>query len=386
MRWQHFPLAAILLISLVMHVAAAAATPDLVFDENYYVTEARGILAGWGPLYLEHPPLAKLFLVTSIRFFGDDPLGWRFFPILCGTCSIVFVYLICRELTLPRRAVIIATFLFAFENLAFLQSGIAMLDVFSVTLMLGAFYLYLRSRYIAGGLALALSSLAKLAGVLGGLAVFLDWLVSNRKRPLTVLLLASSAAIFFVALFPLLDYALSHRIGNPIGLLQTALVRTASLTFDTGFSPAASPPASWILDYHPFFLVPLPQYLAAVSPTVWLMIVPVMIYMVSKTFKGSRAAAFSLAWFAGTYLIWIPVEAVTGRMTYLYYFYPTVGAVCIGLALALHDLLEARRAKAVKYKRLLISAAAYGYLAAHFAFWIVLSPVFPSLALWLPIR
>jgi len=56
---------------------------------------------------------------------------------------------------------VFATFLFAFENLSFSQSGIAMLDVFYVTLMLAGFLFYLRGNYIQCGILMGLSMLCK---------------------------------------------------------------------------------------------------------------------------------------------------------------------------------------------------------------------------------
>jgi predicted membrane-bound dolichyl-phosphate-mannose-protein mannosyltransferase len=61
------------------------------------------------------------------------------------------------------RAGVFATFLFAFENMSFAQSGIAMLDVFYVTLMLAGFLFYLRGNYLRCGILMGLSMLCKIS-------------------------------------------------------------------------------------------------------------------------------------------------------------------------------------------------------------------------------
>ena len=45
----------------------------------------------------------------------------------------------------------LATFLFAFEDMTFLHSGLALLDVYMVTFMLAAVLAYLDKKYIWSG-------------------------------------------------------------------------------------------------------------------------------------------------------------------------------------------------------------------------------------------
>ncbi|MFC1956492.1 phospholipid carrier-dependent glycosyltransferase [Chloroflexota bacterium] len=53
---------------------------------------------------------------AGLSIFGDNILGWRFFPIICGTLCILPFYLICRQLEMPRWATMSATFLLFLEN------------------------------------------------------------------------------------------------------------------------------------------------------------------------------------------------------------------------------------------------------------------------------
>ncbi|MDP6142228.1 MAG: glycosyltransferase family 39 protein, partial [Dehalococcoidales bacterium] len=140
--WEYAGLLMIVLVTLGLHFSVIM-TPDEPFgDEQHYIPDARLIIDGEGTQRPEHPPVGKLLLVTGIQLFGDNPLGWRFFSVTLGTIGIIFFYLICRRLNLPKRIAFLATFLIAFENLSFVQAGIAMLDVYSLVFALIAFWLY----------------------------------------------------------------------------------------------------------------------------------------------------------------------------------------------------------------------------------------------------
>ena len=137
---EYAGLCLLVLLVLALHLAAILRPDAPVFDEQYYVPDARSILQGDGSERIEHPPLGKLIITSGVALFGDNPFGWRIMSVLFGLACIVFFYLICRSLRLSQRASFLATFILALENLSFVQAGIAMLDVFSLSLMLAAFW------------------------------------------------------------------------------------------------------------------------------------------------------------------------------------------------------------------------------------------------------
>ena len=101
--------------------------------------------------------------------------------------------------------------------------------------------------------------------------------------------------------------------------------------------------------------------------------------MIYRAVKGSSAGLFGAAWFVGIYLIWIPITLITDRASYPYYFYPTVGAVCIGLGMALSrllDLFRQRNSGKLKWASLSIVVV---FLLTHFVTLIILSPLVPGL-------
>jgi dolichyl-phosphate-mannose--protein O-mannosyl transferase len=85
-----------------------------------------------------HPPLAKQFIALSIHTFGDVPLGWRYPAVLFGALAMVAVYLGGLALFAAQGPAIAASLLAFFNQMLFVQSRIAMLDIFALTFSLFA--------------------------------------------------------------------------------------------------------------------------------------------------------------------------------------------------------------------------------------------------------
>jgi dolichyl-phosphate-mannose-protein mannosyltransferase len=378
-RWQHFWLCLLVVATLVVHFVIIANPPDLILDEMHYVPEARNIIAEHQILRPEHPPLAKLLIVAGIELFGDNPWGWRFFSIIFGTATIVLFYFLCRRLEMSRNATNIATFLLALENMTFVQASVAMLDVYCLTLMMAAFLLYASRQYAASGITIGLSALAKLNGALAALALFIHWLF-RRGRSWWFALTVVLAPMAFIGLMPLFDLAIVRSFSaliDPFSRIKTMLSLSASLTFATVNHPAMSRPWEWLIYYKPMGYWYNPHYVAAISPSVWAFIMPAFAYMVYRAVRGSQAGLFGAAWFAGTYLVWIPLSLITDRVSYIYYFYPTVGAVCLGLGLGWAQLLDFYRSRQPGRLKKTVLALFVFYLVFHLACFVILSPLFP---------
>jgi len=131
-----------LIIAIIIFLAAHFAllvgvtTPEkFVFDEVHYVPAARQMLEPILPSPLlnpMHPPLAKQLIALSIRFFGDSALGWRYPGTLFGALAIVAIYA-CGLTLFEAEGPAVAAALLAFLNqMLFVQSRIAMLDIFAL--------------------------------------------------------------------------------------------------------------------------------------------------------------------------------------------------------------------------------------------------------------
>ncbi len=376
LRWRYLGISVIVLVTLVMHFSIILIPKEPVFDEIYYVNDARSIIQGEGSQRGEHPPLGKLLVVAGVKIFGDNPLGWRFFAVILGTAAIPLFYFVCRKLQTSEKATLLATSLFALENMSFVQASIAMLDVYALFFTLAAFLFYLHGKYKLSGLSIGLSTLAKLFGALVLPVVFLHWLLTSRKRVVRFFIGMALAPVSFVALMPVFDFFVYRGLTNPIKQITTMLQASAGLTFATVTHEAARYPWQMIIKPELTAYWYNPDYFGTLSFTVWGLIIPVTLYMMFRAIKGSSAAAFGFSWFAGLFLIWIPLVAITNRVTYPYYIYPAAGALCLGIGLGLSELLDLARNRKTKKARWTIRGAVATYLLAHVVFFVIFSPVF----------
>jgi predicted membrane-bound dolichyl-phosphate-mannose-protein mannosyltransferase len=371
------------LIALVLHLCVVPYGSAPIFDEGHYVPEALSIIHQGQVTHPEHPPLGKLFIASGIIVLGDNPWGWRMPSVVFGVASVVIFYFICRRLA-GRLAALLATVLLVFETLTFIFSGLAMLDVFSLTFMLLAFLLYLQNRHVLSGVSLALSGLCKMTGLLGVLVILLHWALSKRRgsaRDMGLLILCASVAL--LVLMPLLDFAATREWLSPIGRISYMLTTHEGKTF-AELPPEklafASYPWEWVLSPMGYRAADY-RYLCWISPTVWILIIPSMCYMVYERVRNkTEVSLFALLWFAATYLVWIPLVALTDRQTFLFYFYPTVGAVCIAIGFALKTLWDIPSQAGVCGFARLAKVAVAGYLALHAVFFLALGPLLPALA------
>ncbi len=408
-RWEYSGLCLLILIILVLHFVIIMQPNQPVFDENHYIPDARRIIQGEGTQFPEHPPLSKLFIVAGIQIFGDNPWGWRLLPIIFSVAGIVFFYLICRRLNLSPKLSYLATFLLALENISFIHGSIAMLDVFSLTFTLVVFWLYLKGRYVMSGVAVGLSALTKLSGALAILVIglhwlltggwakiwpkwrFIPWFLTSRRHRWRFLLIFLNrwrfllsmlfAPISFLALMPFFDFAVWHKWLNPITQIQIMMQRTGSIVF-SGVEPGTgSRPWEWlftypdVIDVMPYWWEP--TYTGMISPTIWAFIIPIVIYITYRALKGNTEVLFPFAWFIGTYLVWIPTVLITDRVTYIFYIYPTIGAITIGLSIALFQLLDLTEARQKGKLRWSIKLGVSIYLLLHIAAFIIITPCPP---------
>jgi dolichyl-phosphate-mannose--protein O-mannosyl transferase len=125
-----------------------------IFDEVYYSCDAQNLLR-FGveaatrsdsddasvaalceptgePGFVVHPPLGKWAIALGIRLFGADELGWRFAAAVAGTLTVVVLVRLVRRMTGSTVLGCVAGLLLALDGLHFVQSRIAMLDVFLV--------------------------------------------------------------------------------------------------------------------------------------------------------------------------------------------------------------------------------------------------------------
>ncbi|MCK9357989.1 MAG: glycosyltransferase family 39 protein, partial [Dehalococcoidia bacterium] len=285
--WRYLGLAALVVVTTALHFGIINQPADFMVDEVYYVNDARAIVSGDGELRPEHPPLGQLLIAAGILTFGDNPLGWRFFSIIFGSLGIVFFYLVCGRLGMSRRTALIASFLFAFENMAFVQASIAMLDVFSVTFMLAAFWLYLRGNSVTAAVAICLSTLCKLTGGLAVPVIGLHWLLTRRDRPVRFMVSLAIAPLLFVLTIPLFDHLMTGEWYDPVTRIREILSVSSSITFTDYTNIYASRPWAWVLrpEVMPYYWDP--QYVSTLSFTVGALVIPTAVLMSVLARRGN---------------------------------------------------------------------------------------------------
>jgi dolichyl-phosphate-mannose--protein O-mannosyl transferase len=119
--------------------------PGKIFDEVYYATEAREMLANGGYennpgyMFIVHPPLGKWFIALGEWTFGDSSLGWRLPSAVAGTLAVLILVRVVRRMTRSTLLGCLAGVLLALDGLSVVQSRVALLDIFLQTMVLAAF-------------------------------------------------------------------------------------------------------------------------------------------------------------------------------------------------------------------------------------------------------
>jgi len=155
--WR-FDLAAIglvLLFTVITRSVHLGFPQKIYFDETYYNRAAGDYLALREDSNWVHPPLGKILIAGGIVVhrafmqcaFAFDPAHpaklaseWRMGSLICGFLMIPLVYFMALRIIRSRPAAAVAAFLLSIETLNFVQSRIAMIDIFLSFFMLAGAY------------------------------------------------------------------------------------------------------------------------------------------------------------------------------------------------------------------------------------------------------
>lgn len=143
----------------------------IYFDELHYVPAARVLITLARPDNTEHPLLGKELIALGMTLFGDNSLGWRIMSALFGVLALFAAMRAMWFATCSRFASIATGILIATAFPLFIQSRIAMLDVFMLSLTLVGFWA------VAGAVRENETGRRRLAvaGVAFGLAMAAKW-------------------------------------------------------------------------------------------------------------------------------------------------------------------------------------------------------------------
>ena len=361
-------IAAVIFIIAHLALLVGVTTPEkFYFDEVHYVPAARQMLEPVMPspmLNPMHPPLAKQLIAVSICIFGDEPLGWRYPGVLFGALAIVAMYL-CGLALFAAQGPAIATALLAFFNqMVFVQSRIAMLDIFSLTfglLGIAAFMHGFRQArphiwFALAGLACGLSIACKWSGLFtlaiciaivaairlmqGWRTQFADGNAGDWYRPG---LWPEFKSYHFVACFVLIPAVAYLATFVPIyGLSLPDLLEAQRRIFSDNTTTAIaghtymSSWPSWLFLVRPVWYLfdkVADDRIAAVvflgNPVVLWAALPALAVCLRDWIATRRADAFLiLSFYAGLYLAWALLPRTLG---FIYYYLPAATLASLAL-------------------------------------------------------
>jgi len=402
----------LLIISLALRLLFLATPPitqnqGMIFDEVYYVNAVRNILGlplstdqygnqrifvGAQPHTdpnLEHPPLAKAIVAVFVALIGDNSWGYRLPSVLFGMITLLYFYLTVKKLGGNAKIAFFASFFFAFDVLTFIHTRIFTLDIFLVGFMITGFYYYLKGNLTIAGTLLALSTLCKIGGIYGVVAIGLYHLFSKlkiKKLPSGNISIIGKKAIYrfierfgigyvvtllvlwelldlaivklpqpggwytanvFQHMFWLFNYTVNLRVGG-----YTLIGEVINIKGELEPNSIASPPWLWLINQRaiPYLLaavdyytngklvktVPTLQFWGVVNPALIVIMLPAVVQALWSFLKSrDKASLFGLIWWGATYLVWYGM-ALMNRVLYLFYIIQAVGSICLLSALMLN--------------------------------------------------
>jgi dolichyl-phosphate-mannose--protein O-mannosyl transferase len=159
LRLDTYIVAGAVLLALLFYVWRLDTPATYVFDEVYHGFTAGQIAAGNADAWVwytqppprvayewTHPAMSKVLIQIGIRIFGDDAVGWRVMSALFGAAGIGLIYAMGR-IMFNRWVGLLAAGLLLMEGLWYVQSRIAMNDIFLTVFIMAAYlalFLYLR--------------------------------------------------------------------------------------------------------------------------------------------------------------------------------------------------------------------------------------------------
>jgi Gpi18-like mannosyltransferase/4-amino-4-deoxy-L-arabinose transferase-like glycosyltransferase len=325
---------------------------EIVFDETYFVEQARQYLSGVD--FMDpHPPFAKWMIASGITIFGDNPFGWRVMNAIAGTVLIGLMYLLGRELFRQRFAAFVAAFCITFDGLLLVDSRIAVIDIHYITWAIGAYILTLRlvadrdfrnlRRLLTIGAVLGISVGAKLYipffSFLLVLAIigWVGWQEAQRRQihPVRYLLLPINVVGWTAFGFYALTFAGDYFWGwwhSPIDFVRYIFIDVPG--YQAAVAEATHPYSSkwytWPLQLKPiwYFWRDASQEQGTVvgiwglgNPIIWWASVPALLLALFHTFKyRSFVSGFIVAGWLLHILPWVGI----GRTLFLYHYLPSL--------------------------------------------------------------
>ncbi|HBN09611.1 MAG TPA: hypothetical protein DD435_13485 [Cyanobacteria bacterium UBA8530] len=344
---------------------------EKIFDEVYHARTAIEYIQGINPYEWTHPPLAKLIVAVGIMVFGANGFGWRITSLLFGALSLLVFYALSRKTFGSKRIATIATSLLALDGVFFVQSRVAMTNIYVLFFILLAAYgliSYLKEQKegfllivgvgLGGALASRWSAMYAWGSMMAILGAFWLFVLRPQWSAFRSSFWMLRCLVYFLGI-PLLLYALSY-----IPYLQQGHVWREVLDMQKNMwgyhanlhasHSYASPWWQWPLMIRPtwyYFHDWKNGTLSGIdcigNPAIWWLGVPAigfLLYWLKRGFTWN--SLFVVAMALGLYLPW----AVQPRpLVFMHYMFEAIPFMVLAIAFIVDWLWEREKKIAVSY-------------------------------------
>ena len=243
-----------------------------------------------------------------------------------------------------------------------------------------------------------LSRNRKIKACLGVIGSIIDGYVYS----LPFIFYALLVPVFFLGLMSIFDWIIWQRWINPVDQFVNMSNLTNSIKFTGYTAPLPSRPWEWLLspsnsfslyqylftggqteiqilgyDWPPYG----PHMMGMTSPNIFFSTLVAVPYVIRRALKGDNPALFALCWFLGTWLIWVPLSIITDRVSFSFYYLPTIPALCLAAALLFNRLMESADKRRNQGLRGLLRGSIAIFIFFHLVVFCLLSPVMLSISI-----
>lgn len=373
------------------------------FDEFHYVPAAKEFLKLGTNRNWEHPPLPKYFIAAGMALDEDRPFGWRWVSCVFGAITLAGMYFWALALFRQERLALFVTFITLCNHMLYVQSRIAMLDIYMMAFLVWALAFFTRAAdpatparaakraLAAAGVLIGLTTACKWFGMIPWLAILgvivaLKLQFSDRKsfwRKLGYGWIAAwwlliPAGIYMATFLPLLLLKGTHYgfwdlflLQGQIWSAQSALKNTHPYLSSWYQWPLISRPIWYAFDHEPGPAGWVRGVLFLGNPLVMWSGLVALGFCAWNWFKeGSRVALLILFFYGVLYLSW---AVIPRHVNFYYYYFPA------GMSLSLAVAYVFSRYDQESSRRRTLSPYLLGYAALCLGIFVYFFPVLAAL-------
>ncbi len=355
-------LAIILGISALLRIFRLGTPNEVVFDEVYYVDGARDLLANGveltngKPEFVVHPPIGKWMIAIGIKLFGDNPIGWRISAALFGVVSIYLIFLVARKLFKSDFLALLSAALASIDGIHLVMSRTALLDIFLMTFLFGAFTALIFQKYLLMAIMLGLGLGTKWSALYFIIAITVYLFIRERRALISYVIIIPS-----VYLVSWSGWFLSingwNRKSSSNSLLSLFNYHKEILDFHTGLEtdhPYQASPWNWLILGRPtsfFYDSPkncgsdncAQEILAMGTPTIWwLGLISIFITIGYFIHRRDKSAGLILLALLSNYLPWLLFPE---RTTFYFYAIAFQPYLILAITFAIKEFLADSQGK-----------------------------------------